>query len=301
MRTLVTGATGFIGSHLLELLEDPVVVTRNAESARRRLGSKIPLVEWDPGGGPLPIGSLMENPPAAVINLMGETVAGGRWTKARKKRIRDSRVAGTKNLIQGLERLPVPPRVLVNASAVGFFGEGGESELTESMPSGSGFLADVCREWEVAANQIGRLGTRVVLLRIGLVLGKGGGALKQLTPIFRMCLGGRIGSGRQWMPWIHVADLARLFVWCRDHETISGPVNGSAPEPVRNSEFTQTLATCLGRPALLPVPYIAARTLLGEFAGSLYQSQRMVPAKAEAAGFEFEFRTLQAALQDIIR
>ncbi len=300
MRTLVTGGTGFVGRHLLALLDDPVLVSRIESSARAHLGNEMPIIEWNPASGPLPIGQLKDRAPEAVINLMGESVADGRWTKAKKERIRTSRVDGTRNLFSGLSQLSTAPRVFVNASAVGFFGDGGETELTESSPGGTGFLSDVCREWEEAANQFRKFGTRVVNLRIGLVMGNDGGALKSLLPVYRWCAGGRLGSGRQWMPWIHVRDLARMFVWCRDNESITGPIHGSAPEPVRNSEFTRELARSVGRPAILPAPQFAVRMALGEFANSLFQSQRMIPAKALAGGFDFQFKTLQSALKDLI-
>jgi uncharacterized protein (TIGR01777 family) len=237
-----------------------------------------------------------------VFHLAGESVAAGRWTKKRKARIRDSRVFGTRHLIEALSQLPASerPRVLVSASAVGYYGSRGEETLTEESPPGDDFLADVCREWEHEAARAADLGIRTAMLRIGIVLGPGGGALQKMLPPFRFGVGGRLGAGRQWMPWIHVDDLAALFLHVAKTDTIRGPVNAVAPEPVRNRDFTKTLAKVLHRPAVLPAPYFGLRLLFGEFAQVLFASQKVEPRVAMATGFLYRYPRLEEALRAAI-
>jgi uncharacterized protein (TIGR01777 family) len=303
MKALVTGATGFVGPRLLRLLDQPVVVTRNPERARPLVGTLAGrIVRWDPLEGP--------PPPEAfegvdvIFHLAGESVAEGRWTAAQKARIRDSRVIGTRHLVRGLAQAgPGPdgrPRTLVSASAVGYYGNRGDEELTESAAPADDFLARVCIEWEREALAAESLGARVVLARTGIVLGAGGGALgKMLTP-FKLGAGGPLGNGRQWMPWIHVADLARLYVHAADNGSIRGPMNSVAPNPVRNSEFTKALGRQLHRPAFMPAPYLGLRLLFGEFAQVLFASQRVIPKVALDTGFVFQFPDIAAALRDIV-
>lgn len=300
MNTLLAGATGFVGNALLPHLDDCVVLSRNPERTRQGLSRPVSMVAWDPLSGPLRSPLLSSDPPHAVINLMGENLAGGRWNAARKRRIWDSRVLGTRHLVESLLELPSLPEVLISASAVGFYGDGGESFLDESSPRGSGFLADLCGEWEEAAQQMAPAGVRVVNLRMGIVLGREGGALESMLPVFRRGLGGRLGSGKQWMPWIHSGDLARLIVWCLRTGFVRGPVNATAPQPERNREFARTLAQTVGRPAWLPVPRLALRIVLGEFANSLLQSQRAVPRVALDGGFGFQYPSLSGALDAIL-
>lgn len=234
-----------------------------------------------------------------MFHLAGEPVAEGRWTKAKKASIRDSRVEGTRHLVEGLRKLERRPDVLVSASAVGIYGSRGDEILTESAAPADGFLADVCRAWEAEARAAEDLGIRVVTIRVGLVLGTQGGALAKMLPLFKLCAGGRLGHGRQWMPWIHVDDLAALFQFCAESTQLSGSVNGAAPNPVTNREFTQALASAVGRPALFPAPAFALRLALGEFAEVLLASQRVVPEKAQAAGFQFEHGTIESALAGV--
>lgn len=300
MSTLITGGTGFVGSELLKLVGDGFLTTRSPGRLDTSLTRALTPIGWDPMSGPLESEALRKAPPRAVIHLLGESVAEGRWTAAKKRRIRDSRVLGTANLLAGLRRLPRLPEVLVSASAVGFYGDGGEQELPENGPPGVGFLTDVCKEWESAANQLAADGVRVVNLRIGIVLGRHGGALASMVPLFRWGLGGRLGSGKQWLPWIHLGDLVSLILWCRDHPDLSGPVNAAAPNPVRNAEFTRALAETLHRPAFLPAPAFALKLALGEFAGSLLYSQRVLPRKALESGFQFRFPELRPALADLL-
>ncbi len=299
MRALVTGATGFIGPHLLALLDRPVVLSRNAERARQALSKyQVEAYAWDPLAGPPPAQSL--EGVEAVFHLAGESVASGRWTARQKKRIRESRELGTRNLIEALRQMRQPPKVLVSASAVGYYGSRGDEVLDESAPPGNDFLAYVCVAWEREAQRAAELGIRVVCLRTGIVLGPEGGALKKMLLPFKLGLGGPLGNGRQWMPWIHVGDLAALYVHSAKQSSVSGPVNGAAPNPVRNREFTEALAAAVNRHAVLPAPYFALRVLLGEFAKVLFESQRTVPQAALASGFQFQHTEIAPTLAAIV-
>ena len=294
--TVVSGATGFVGRRLCRLLTKPRILTRAPEHAPPEFDQSA-CFRWDPSN---------ELPPAeafeecrTVFHLAGEPVAEGRWTESKKALIRDSRVAGTRHLVSGLRKLERRPEVLVSASAVGIYGSRGDEILTESATPADGFLADVCREWEAEAQAAEDLGMRVVTIRVGLVLGAQGGALARMLPLFKLCVGGRLGDGRQWMPWIHVDDLAALFHFCAGEASMSGSVNGAAPNPITNRQFTKALATAVSRPALFPAPAFALRLALGEFAEVLLASQRVVPEKASAAGFEFEHPTIETALEGV--
>jgi uncharacterized protein (TIGR01777 family) len=251
---------------------------------------------WDPEKGIAPASALAGD---AVIHLAGEPVSQ-RWTPEVKRRIRDSRVLGTARLIEGIRASEKKPRVLVSASAVGYYGDRGDEELTEESGAGKTFLAAISKEWEEAALKARELGLRVVLVRIGIVLGAGGGALEKMLPPFRAGVGGRLGSGEQWMPWIHLDDMVNLFQRALEDEAMSGAVNGTAPNPVRNAEFTATLGRALRRPALLPVPRLAVRLLYGEMSEILFHSQRVIPRAALKAGFEFRHPELFAALKSIV-
>ncbi|MFM8706854.1 MAG: TIGR01777 family oxidoreductase, partial [Planctomycetia bacterium] len=292
----MTGATGFVGPRLLRLLDAPVVLSRNPERARAALGPLAgPLYRWDPMQGPPPAEAF--EGVDVVLHLAGESVAEGRWTAAQKARIRDSRVVGTRHLVAGIAQTAVKPRVFVSASAVGYYGDRGDEELTESSTPADDFLARVCVEWEREAVAAESHGVRVVTARTGIVLGAGGGALgKMLTP-FKLGAGGPLGNGRQWMPWIHVADLARLYLHAAEHESIRGPMNAVAPHPVRNSEFTKALGRQLHRPAFMPAPYLGLRLLFGEFAKVLFASQRVIPRVAIDTGFVFQYPEIAAALR----
>ncbi len=235
-----------------------------------------------------------------VIHLAGEPVAQ-RWTAEAKQRIRSSRVEGTRNLVAAIGGLKHKPKALVSASAVGYYGNRGDDLLTEASGPGSGFLSDVCVEWEREADLAGEAGLRVVHVRIGIVLGPGGGALGKMLKPFQFGLGGALGSGGQWMPWIHRDDLVRMFQFAAETETVSGAWNGAAPEPVKNAVFTKTLARVLGKPALLPAPKFAIRAAFGEMGDILFDSIRAVPAAPEKAGFSFEYRELEPALRAVLR
>jgi uncharacterized protein len=301
MRALVTGATGFVGQRLLAGLQQPVVLSRDAAKAEQSLkafGAKA--FAWEPQSGPPPAAAFEDID--TVFHLAGDPVAEGRWTAAKKARIRDSRVIGTRNLVSGLRLLSVKPRVLVSASAVGIYGSRGDEPLDETSAAASDFLADVCAGWEREAIAARELGVCVVPIRIGIVLGKGGGALAKMLFPFQLGLGSPLGSGRQYMPWIHLDDLVELMLFAAREEQVSGPLNGASPTPVTNREFTKTLGRVLGRPTFLPpIPRFVLRTMLGEFADILLQSQRVIPRAAEAAGFAFEFRELEPALRDVLK
>ena len=296
-KQLVTGATGFVGRHLCALLDAPNILTRRPETAPPEFDQSA-CFRWDPTHAVPPAESLSGC--EAVFHLAGEPVASGRWTKSKKERIRNSRVQGTQNLVAGLRAMESPPRVLVSASAVGYYGSRGDEELNENSASASGFLAEVCQEWETAAQSAEALGVRVVTLRIGLVLGKDGGALARMLPIFKIGAAGKLGSGKQWVPWIHVEDLARLFVFAAEKPDLSGPINATGPLPVRNSEFTKALGRGVRRPTLLPAPAFALRLALGEFAEVLLASQRVFPTAALNAGFEFRHSTIDSAIAGIV-
>jgi len=275
------------------------VLSRNADRARTVLGNLAgPIYRWDSLRGPPPAEAF--EGVDVVLHLAGESVAEGRWTEQQKARIRDSRVIGTRHLVQGLAQAATRPKTLVSASAVGYYGDRGEEELAETAAPAHDFLADVCVEWEREAVAAEASGVRVVTARTGIVLGAGGGALaKMLTP-FKLGGGGPLGNGRQWMPWIHVADLARLYVHAAENASIRGPMNAVAPQPVRNSEFTKALAGQLHRPAFLPAPYFGLRLLFGEFAKVLFASQRVIPRVALDTGFVFQYPEIATALREIL-
>jgi len=297
MRTLVTGATGLIGRALIKLLGSAVVLSRDPEHSKRVL----PTVEahaWSPEAGPPPADAL--GGVDVVFNLAGEPVAEGRWAAAKKRRIRDSRVLGTRNLVAGLAALEKRPRVLVSASAVGYYGDRGDEEIVESSPAGHGFLAGVCAEWEHEALAAETLGVRVVCARIGIVLGQGGGALTRMLPAFRLGAGGKLGDGRQWMPWIHVDDVAGILLHASQDERLRGGINAVGPRPVTNADFTRALGQVVHRPALLTVPKIALRLAFGEMGEILTHSQRVLPKLAEQSGYVFKHADLSDALKAVL-
>jgi hypothetical protein len=295
-RIAVTGASGFVGSALVAALRgdgcEVLTVGRRATGKGR---SGKPDVEWDPRNGTLSAAALAGVD--GIVHLAGETV-GRRWTRARKREIRDSRVVGTRLVADTIARLDPAPRVLVSASAIGYYGSRGDEWLDENSAPGADFLAEVTRAWELAADPARAAGVRVVCVRAGLVLGRTGGALKRMLPPFRLGFGGRLGGGGQWVSWIALADLVAVLRFALGTDTITGAVNAVSPSPVTNSEFTSTLARVLGRPALAPVSGFALRALFGDMAGcTLLASQRVRPARLERAGFEFTQPALEGALR----
>ena len=297
MNTLVSGSTGLVGSALVEALtskDHRVVRLTRSESAQGE-----PAVQWDPASGTL-------EPSAfdgidAVVHLAGESIAEGRWTDAKKARIRDSRVEGTQLLCRTLASLQTRPRALVCASAIGFYGDRGDERLTEESPPGAGFLPDVCRQWEDATAPARDAGVRVVNLRIGIVLSPRGGALGKMLPPFKMGVGGVLGDGRQFMSWITRGDLVAVIEHALKTEALSGPLNAVSPQPVTNRQFTKTLGSVLGRPTVFPMPAFAARLVFGEMADALLlSSTRVVPAKLNESEFPFQHTDLESALRDLL-
>jgi uncharacterized protein (TIGR01777 family) len=291
-RVLLSGASGLIGNALARLL-------RASGWAVFRLVRRTPgaadEIEWHPEANrvALPKDARFD----AVVNLAGENIAGGRWSRARKEKILKSRLHSTRALVHALRALPQPPAVLVNASAAGYYGNRGDAVLTEESPPGEGFLADVCRGWESEATQAEDLGIRVVLLRTGTVLAVEGGALAKLLPFFRLGLGGRLGHGQQWMSWVGLEDLLEIILRALSDGRLVGAVNAVAPHPVRNVEFTRILGRVLHRPTVLPVPAFALRLVFGEMAdAALLASARVEPTRLRAIGFEFRDPELAGAL-----
>lgn len=300
MRVLITGATGFLGRALcLRLLRDGHQLKAWSRSPRAVAGALGPEVEAC-GGDDDALEAALEDVDA-VIHLAGEPVLPGRWTGPRKAALVQSRVGLTWRLVRALRALPRRPRALLSASAVGLYGDGGDAVLTEQSPPGQGFLADLCREWEAAARGAEDLGMRVVRLRIGIVLGRDGGALGPLAPLFRFGLGGPQGSGRQFVPWIHLDDAVEAMVRALQDEAVSGPLLLCGPDPVPQAELARALGRALRRPALLPAPAFALRLALGEAATALLEGQRAVPEGLRQLGFRFRFPTLDAALTDLLR
>jgi uncharacterized protein (TIGR01777 family) len=235
-----------------------------------------------------------------IFHLAGEAVADGRWTPERKQRIRASRVLGTRHLVARFTGLANPPKILVCASAVGYYGDRGTAELDESSSNGEGFLAEVCAEWESEARQAERLGVRVVNVRIGLVLTRDGGVLAKLVTPFRLGLGGRLGHGQQWIPWIAIDDVIGIFLFASQNPQIHGPINAVSPNPLTNADFTQALARALHRPAMLPLPSLALRLALGEMSQLLLVSQRVLPAAVLGHGYTFKEPDLNAYLKRLL-
>lgn len=297
MRILLSGASGFIGSALVARLggegHEPVRLVR----AEPRPGE--PEIGWDPAAGRLDVASLEGFD--AVVHLAGESIAEGRWTKAKKARIRDSRVRGTELLARTLARVKDRPDVLVSASAIGFYGDRGDQELDEQSPRGNGFVAEVCRQWEGASRMAGEAGIRVVQLRMGLVLSPTGGALAKMLPAFRLGLGGPLGSGRQYVSWITLDDLVDVVRHVLATDRLQGPVNAVAPQPVTNRQFARALGRALRRPARVPVPRFALRAMLGEMADELLlASIRVLPRRLLDTGFSFGDADLPGALARLL-
>lgn len=301
MKIAVTGATGFIGrklvSQLLSLDHAVRVLGRDREKASRLFGDTIEFHEWSSELTQCPKGALQGAD--AVIHLAGEGIADRRWTEARKKRLEDSRVLGTRNIVSTLKLLgPLGPKSFVCASAIGFYGDRKDEILSEASSPGTGFLAHVCSSWEKEALEAAAT-IRTVTVRIGIVLGKEGGALKKLLPLFRLGIGGPVGDGQQWMSWIHVDDLARLLIEASTNPKYHFAVNGVAPKPVTNKEFARALGKVLHRPAVLPAPALALKLVMGELSALVLDSQRVFPNVAEENQFSFRFPELGAALKDV--
>lgn len=308
MRVAITGASGFIGGALCARLEGAghqvlrlVRATAGSVTAGTTAGAGGAIARWDPERGWADTDDIQGC--AAVVHLAGENVGVGRWSGAKKARIRESRERGTGALVQALARLAEPPPVLVSASAIGWYGDRGDEVLTEESAFGTGFLADVCRRWEAATEPASRAGIRVVLARTGIVLDRRGGALRRQLLPFRLGLGGPLGSGRQWVSWITLADEVSALVHLVGQGELGGPVNLTAPRPVTAAEFARTLGRAMRRPAFLPVPSAAISLALGgERARELVlASQRVCPERLTASGFVFDHPELRTALEAALR
>jgi uncharacterized protein (TIGR01777 family) len=307
MRVFVTGGTGLIGTHLLRRLrergDNVVLLSRRPAAARERVAPEDKVIEGDP----MKPGPWMDAVADcdAVIHLAGENIFGQRWSTDFKTLLRDSRVQSTELVVQALAKNPRAAsgnaKVLVNASAIGYYGPRGDEEIAEDAAAGNDLLARVCVDWEQAARKAEALGVRVVVVRVGVVLDKAGGALAALLTPFKLFVGGPVGSGKQWMSWIHYEDIVGLILLSLDHVNAHGPLNGTAPQPVTNKEFSKALGRALHRPSFLPTPVFALKLMLGEVADVVATGQRVAPKQALALGYQFKFPSIDAALGDILK
>jgi uncharacterized protein (TIGR01777 family) len=298
MNITVTGATGFIGHRLVrQLVEAGHSLHALGRKRSDALSEAVRFSEWRSTEAEPPQESI--DSADAIVHLAGEPVAQ-RWTPEVKHRIRSSRVDGTRNLVNALARQSRRPQVLVSASAIGYYGSRGDEILTENSNPGSDFLSGVVVDWERAAQTAETQGIRVVSLRLGVVLGKDGGALPKMLPPFRLGLGGRLASGQQWMSWIHVDDVIGLVRFALENSAIRGPLNATAPQPVTNAQFTRDLAAALHRPAVFPVPRFALSLVFGEMAEVILGSQRVIPKAALSAGFQFQYPELKPSLARLL-
>ena len=301
MRVTVTGATGLLGIRLVRELtrrgDEVTVLSRSPERARAALDG-VQAVEWDPSAGPAPAAALEGRD--AVVHLAGENVAQ-RWSGDAKRRIRASREQGTRNLVAGLRAAQQRPKALVSSSAVGYYGPHGDEPLPEDTPPGDDFLAEVCVVWEREAERAAELGVRVVRVRTGVVLDKGGGALGKMLPFFKAGVGGPVAGGDQYMPWVHAEDVAGIYLRALDDDSWIGAVNATAPRPVTNRDFSKALGRALHRPALAPVPALAIRLLYGEMAEIVTKGQNAVPQRTRELGYRHAHPDLDEALRSALR
>lgn len=302
MRIIITGGTGLIGRPLSAALaadgHDVTVLSRNPEKVKG-MAASVKLARWDgetaQGWGQLADGA------DAIINLAGEGIADGRWSDARKQRIRQSRIKAGKAVMEAISAAAVKPKVLVQSSAVGYYGTNtGDKLVDESCSPGNDFLSKVCFDWEMSTAAASRLGVRRPVIRTGIVLSNDGGAFPKLLLPFKFFAGGPLGSGKQWLPWIHIADEVRAIQFLLANEQADGPFNLAAPNPVTNAEMAKEIGAVMGRPAFLPAPGFAMKTVLGEMAVMVLEGQRAVPARLQQLGFQFQYATLQPALRDLI-
>lgn len=298
MNILMTGATGFIGNKLRDMLLQKgnylSVITRSPKEYEDEKAKNQQFLSWDDD-----LTAAMEEADA-VINLAGASIFGQRWTDEVKQKILNSRVRSTRALVKAAGKADNPPTLMVSASAVGYYGDRGDDVLTESEPAGEGFLSEVCVEWETEAQEIEQYGVRLATPRIGIVLETGGGAMQQMLTPFKLGVGGPIGSGEQYFPWIHMYDLCRGLIYPLENEDFNGPYNLNAPNPVTMNEFAAKLGDVLNRPTLFRVPEFALKLVLGEAADPILDSLRVQPKKLQQAGFEFKFQYVKEALADIL-
>jgi len=299
MRLVIAGASGFIGLSLVEWLSKQghtlKLLTRKARIDAR--ASEKDGIVWQPGA-PGEWEKCVDDVDG-VINLAGEPIAAKRWTETQKEKIRSSRIETTRSLVSAIAKAQVKPKFLINASAVGFYGAQGDEPLSEDSAPGKGYLAGVCVAWEEEAKRAQELGVRVALLRTGIVLGKGRGALAKMVPPFKFFFGGPLGSGRQWMPWIHIEDEIGMILFLMENEEASGAFNATAPNPVTMKDFSKALGNVLHRPSWAPVPAFALKLMLGEMADMLISGQRALPSAALRLGYRFKYPTIELALQSL--
>lgn len=300
MKIAITGATGFVGSRLVEQLQaqghQPLILTRNLEAALKTFPN-LEVVAYTPTAS----GSWQDviSGCNAVVHLAGEPIAESRWTAKQKQEILDSRQLSTQKIVEAIKKANPKPTVLVNASAIGFYGTSETASFEENSPSGNDFLAEVCQKWEAEAQKVKDVGVRLVILRLGIVLGKGG-ALAKMIPPFKLFAGGPLGTGKQWFSWIHRDDLVNLIIEALTRSDLEGVLNATAPNPVRMSELCQTLGDVLNRPSWLPVPSFALEALLGEGAQVVLEGQQVLPKRTISYGFNYQYPTLKEALAEIV-
>ncbi len=307
MRVLITGGTGLIGSELTNNLcadgHDVIILSRSGTSDTF-LPSRAQLVKWD--GRTAEGWGRLVNEVDAIVNLAGESISGanpvsGRWTAARKRRIVDSRVQAGQAIVQALKGATKRPQVLVQASAVGYYGPHGDEPVTEDTAPGNDFLADVCKQWEASVAGVEALGVRLAVVRTGVVLSSGGGALPFMALPFRYFVGGPLGSGKQYVPWIHEEDQINAIRFLLEHQSMRGAYNVCAPKPVTNADFSKAIGRALRRPSYMPAPEFAIRLVLGEFATLIVDGQRQIPRRLQQSGFRFQYEDVDTALKDLLR
>jgi hypothetical protein len=303
-RVFITGATGLIGSELVDCLvargDKAVVLSRSPDKARGMFPSSVEVVGGNPQQ-PGDWGAALADCDG-VINLVGEPVVGERWNAAQKQRLRDSRVISTQNVVQAIAAAQTRPSVLVSASAIGYYGDVPEGELTEESPPGDDFLARLCVEWEAAAQGARAHGVRVAVVRVGVVLAREGGALSKMWLPFKLGLGGPVGiSGRQWVSWIHRDDMVQVFLTALDDPRADGPLNGTAPMPLRNKDFSKAIARAMHRPCLFPIPKFVLRLAMGEAAMIVTGGQKVVPKRLQELNYEFRYATCDDAMRQIVQ